>query len=89
MYLMRKTYEKNAHKSLIKKQIEIEKLLQKKNWKLIKNEINNEMIDNLKNLNTEIDIFFNDIDNNSTILFKKAINLFLEFILKIISKRMH
>ena len=79
MHLMRKTYEKNAHKSLIKKQKEIEKLLQKKNWKLIKNEINKEMIDNLKNLNTEIDILFNDIDNNSTILFKKAINLFLEF----------
>ena len=65
--------------SLLKKKKEIEKLLKEKNWKIIQEEINNEMKEKLKNLNEEIESFFNNINYNSNMLYQKIKKLYFEF----------
>ena len=78
-----KTIKKNfsdlVKKSLLKKEKEIGMLLKEKNWKIIQEEINNEMKEKLKSLNDEIDSLFNNINYNSNMLYQKIRNLYYEF----------
>jgi len=76
---IRTTYETNVINSLESKKDKIDILLNKKNWKEIKNEIDEKMKENLKNFDNEIQNCFNNISHNSFILFQNAKNLFIDF----------
>ena len=76
---IKNNFGNSVKNSLLKKKKEIEELLKKKNWKIIKEEINNEMKEKLKCLNEEIESFFNNINYNSNMLFQKIRNLYFEF----------
>ena len=65
--------------SLLKKEKEIKILLKEKNWKIIQEEIKNEINDKLKSLNEEIDSLFNNINYNSNMLYQKIRKLYYEF----------
>ena len=76
---MRRKYEENAINSLKNKMANSGELLKKKNLEEIKKEINSDLKNYMNNLKKEFKLFFEDIDYNSLVLYKKAKNKFSDF----------
>ena len=72
-------YETKVIKSLECKKDNINKLLKEKDWKLIKSEIDSEMMEHLGEFNKEIKFFFEGISYNSFNLYLKGKKYFTDF----------